>query len=584
MNNSNFQNNNIGEIKASINPYEIVSKYVALEKSGDKFKGLCPFHQENTPSFHLDANNGLYYCFGCQAGGDVIKFLMEIEGWTFIETMRYLGKEAGIQFNERNKKQYSEKEKLFKANQKALEYYKNNLFHKRGENALAYLYSRGFTDKLIKFAELGFALPRWDTLSTHIKNNKLDVNDYLKLGLIKESTNTRYENNYYDQLRNRIVFPIKDVLGRTIGFGGRTIGDDEPKYLNSPENDLYHKSNSLYGIYQARSYIKDNDYAILAEGYLDVLALWQAGFYNTIASLGTAFSKGQANIIKRYTSNLIICYDGDSAGKRATNNAIEIMKDFDLNIKVAMIPDGLDPDDYIKKYGGANFKTNILHKAIPSMDFLVKMICDQYDLNKVQEKLEFATELTVFLSNIENRLEQAGYLSTYAEQYKLDKNALEYEMNRVSSGHFTKREVITKKSDNSLKGKILAQEKKLLKLMLDSKKPISSEIFALTEHKKLCELINENSLLDLKDLVELSKNKRLEGVLANIALLDSFEENETELIRQLTVFNIERTISALRKKISEAVKIGEDPTVLLEQFKKFEQERAKLYKNKDISS
>lgn len=583
-----MKNNNVEEIKARINPYEIISKYVTLEKSGDKYKGLCPFHQENTPSFYLEPNNGLYYCFGCQAGGDVIKFLMELEGWTFIETMRYLGQEVGISFNESKKKNYSEKDKLYKANKIVKKHYQHNLQSKNGENGLAYLYNRGLTDKTIKLAELGYALPRWSNLLKYINDNSLNINDFLKLGVIKKSSNSNYKQKYYDQFRNRIIFPIKDVLGRTIGFGARTIDDEEPKYLNSTESIVYHKSYSLYGIYKARKAIKENDYVILAEGYLDVLALWQAGFRNSVASLGTAFTKEQANIIKRYTSNIIICYDGDSAGKSASKKAINIMKNYDFDIKVAIIPQSLDPDDYIKEYGNKKFREKILLKAMPAMDFMVQTISDKYNLENRQEKLKFASELVNFLSNLENRLEQAGYLDTYAEQYKLDKSALEYELRRALNSkriHQKKRNHDNNQEKNvKLKEKILTQEKKLLKLIIDSKKSINSDIFVLPEHKKICDLINSRDWSTIDDLIDLSREYNLEGIIANVNFYDSIKEDEVDLVRQLTILSMERKINLLRKKISESVRIGEDPTELLLEFKKLEQERAQLYTNKEFSS
>ncbi|MFP4457210.1 MAG: DNA primase [Clostridia bacterium] len=581
---NDFKNNNVEEIKARINPLEIISKYVTLEKSGDKYKGLCPFHQENTPSFFVDPNNGLYYCFGCQAGGDVIKFLMELEGWTFIETMRYLAQEVGVSFNENTEKKYSEKEKLYKANENIKKYYKYNLYDKSGENGLAYLYNRGFTDKVIKLAEIGYALPGWSNLLKYIKDNDFNIEQYLNLGLIKHSSNSNYKQKYYDQFRNRIVFPIKDVLGRTIGFGGRTISDEQPKYLNSSESMIYHKSYSLYGIYQARKAIKENDYVILAEGYLDVLALWQAGFYNTVASLGTAFTKEQSSIIKRYTSNIVICYDGDSAGKSASKKAIEVMKNYDFNIKVAVIPNNLDPDDYIKEYGHKKFREEILTKAIPAMDFIAKDISDKYNLENRQEKLKFAAELVKFLSNLENRLQQAGYLDTYAEQYKLDKSALEYELRRaISSKRVSQNrnnQENNKKNNEKLKEKILTQEKKLLKLIIDSKKSIKSDIFVSPEHKKLCDLINSKDWTTIDDLVDLSREHNIEGVIANIIFYDSIEESEVDLVRQLTILSMERKINLLRKRISNSVRIGEDPTELLLEFKKLEHERAQLYTNK----
>jgi DNA primase len=462
------------------------------------------------------------------------------------------------------------------------DYYKKNIYFHKGENGLAYLYSRGLTDEIIKLADLGYAYPGWNNLLEHINKNKMSVEQFLKLGLLKQSTNSNYRQKYYDQFRNRIIFPIKDVLGRVIGFGGRTIGDDEPKYLNSSESLIYHKSYSLYGIYQARKHIKERDYVILAEGYLDVLALWQAGFLNTIASLGTAFTKEQASIIKRYTSNIVICYDGDKAGQNAAKKAIEIMKEFGFNIKVAVIPDKQDPDDFIKKNGKDKFKKDILSKALPAIDFIVSEIANKFNLKNREEKIRFASELVKFLSNLENRLEQAGYLSTYAEQYKLDKSALEYELSRISRNNNQNKEKRVSQP-TKIKEIVLTQEKKLLKLIIGSKKSIPCEIFILPNHKRLCELIQSDDWSDINDLILLAKENDLESTIANIMLFDSVEENEIGLIKQLTLVSLERKINLIRKEISETVKVGEDPTELLMEFKELEQKRAQLHTNKDFS-
>ena len=580
-------NSNINEIKARINPLDIVSKYVTLTKSGTRYKGLCPFHQEKTPSFTLDVENGLYYCFGCQAGGDVIKFLMDIEGWNFIETMRYLSKETGVSFSQGDSKTRTEKERLFNVNQRVANYYMKNLGSSYGESAREYLKNRGFSDDIIKLASLGYAFPKWDSLANYSKNSDIDYSDLEKLGLINRSTNNTSVIRYYDRFRNRIIFPIRDVLGRVIGFGARTIGDDEPKYLNSPETMLYHKGNSLYGLYESRTAIKDNDYIILLEGYLDVLALWQAGYGNAIASLGTAFTEEQANIIKRYTSNIIICYDGDSAGVNAALKAINTMKNFDLNIKVVSIPNSLDPDDYIKEYGKDKFNI-LLEESLNGMDFMIHQLSLGFNLNNRDDKLNFAIKLVKILSKIENRIEQAGYLDAYAEQYTLDKNALEIELNKLTNSEFSTshnvRNIRVGNSGSNLRELIALQERKLLKLLMDSKKTVPDNIFAIREHRKICEIMNSHNWSSPSELMDFLKEHNLESDFAKIMFCDAIDEDEVELVRQLSILSKERQLKSLRKKISEAVSIGEDPTDLLMKFREVEQERAQLYTNKDLSS
>ncbi len=585
MTKDNISGSGVNEIKSKISALDIVSKYVSLTKSGERYRGLCPFHQEKTPSFYLDDGNGLYYCFGCQAGGDIIKFLMDIEGWTFIETMRYLSKETGVPFGVDNTRERSEKERLYSVNQRVADYYMATLRGRNGKQAMSYLNNRGFSKEIINTFAVGYALPNWEGLCSFAKSNQINSADLQKLGLIAKSNNPQTNQSFYDKFRNRIIFPIRDVLGSVVGFGARTIGSDEPKYLNSPETMLYHKGSSLYGIYEARNAIKNQDCVILLEGYLDVLALCQAGFNNSIASLGTAFTKEQANIIKRYTSNVIICYDGDSAGVEAVIKAIGVMKNFDFSLKIALIPNGLDPDDYLMKFGKESFK-ELLDKAMDSMDFIIHQLSLRYDLENRDDKFKFATNLVKMLAKVENRIEQEGYLRSYAEQYKLDKNALEFELNKVLN--LNSRDEISinrvESNDLGLRDIIAAQEKKLLKILIDSKKTVSDDIFAIPEHKKICKIMNSHSWESLSDIMDSVKKHKLDSTLASIMINESFEENEVKLFRQLSILSKERRLRTIRRKISETVRVGEDPTDLLQEFRELERERAQLYGNKDFSS
>ncbi len=565
----------VDEIKSRIDPYQIVSKYVRLEKAGNRYRGLCPFHQEKTPSFHLDPQTGLYYCFGCHAGGDIVKFVMEIEGWSFVEAMNYLAEEVGLVFAVKDTQSAGEKDRLFGVTDKLSRYYRRNLNLPEAEEARAYLRRRGLSEEIQERGMLGYALPGWDNLSSFAKRSGITVKDLVDLGLLKESNNPESRQRFYDQFRNRIIFPIKDVSGRIIGFGGRTLGTEEPKYLNSSDSVIYHKSNSLYGLQQARMDIRQEKTVLLAEGYMDVLSLWQYGFPHTVASLGTAFTERQAELLRRYAEKIIVCYDGDNAGVRAAQKAVEILSNIPIQTFVAMIPEGMDPDDYLKKYGAESFQTEVLNKAMTGRDFEVLMISRDFNLAVPTEKIAFAGALAEYLSKVENHVEQAGYLSLYAEQYDLDKSALTLEVRRRGSSRRQAAE--ERKTDPKIEDKkrrylekILLQERKLLNILINNKEKTNCSFFSNQEHREICRAISEDGL-SAQELEEKWPTR-----IAGIVLLPEFTEIKEELESQLELISIQRELRITRKKISEAVKIGDDPMDLLRRLKALEQRMAEI--------
>ena len=343
----------IDEVVSRSDIVDIISGYIKLKKNGSSYVGLCPFHNEKSPSFSVSPGKQLYHCFGCGVGGNVITFVMEYENYTFLEAVKYLADKAGMQlpetsYSEEEKKNRDLKAKLLEINKIAATYYYHQLKAENGKIGLSYLQKRGLSDTTINRFGLGYAGQTGNALYQYLKSKGYDD------ALLKETGLFTYERGIHDKFWNRVMFPIMDINNKVIGFGGRVMGDAKPKYLNSPETKLFDKSRNLYGLNAARISRKSN--MIICEGYMDVISLHQAGFTQAVASLGTALTPGQAALMKRYTDNVLITYDSDAAGVKAALRAIPILKEAGLTTKVINMQPYKDPDEFIKALGAEAFQ------------------------------------------------------------------------------------------------------------------------------------------------------------------------------------------------------------------------------------
>jgi DNA primase len=366
------------EVRSLINIADIVGRHVNLKPAGQNLKGLCPFHKEKTPSFTVSPAKGIFYCFGCHKGGDVFTFLMELEGLTFPEALSMLADEAGVKLRPAEKPSYTptggdvapsshlSKTELFSINRMALDfYYRQTRSHPA---AIEYFLSRGLSREIIREFKLGFAPDQWTAFIDHAKSGGVSASLCVASGLAVVKQETR---GVYDRFRNRIMFPIFDGSGRPVGFAGRGLSaDSQPKYLNSPETPLYQKNKILYGFHAAARAIRENKSVIIVEGYMDFLALYQAGVKNVIATAGTAFTDTHARTLRRFTSTIFLVFDGDSAGVLAARRAIVVLAPYNFDIRVLIIPDQDDPDDFIKKHGKEKF-LELLDKAVDYMRFII---------------------------------------------------------------------------------------------------------------------------------------------------------------------------------------------------------------------
>ena len=407
----------IEEVRSRNDIVDVISGYVHLQKKGANYFGLCPFHNEKSPSFSVSRSKQMYYCFGCGAGGNVFTFLMEYENDTFPEAVKALADRAGISLpeadeSEEARKEQSRRSRLLAINKEAAKYFYFQLRAKQGEQGLNYLRERKLTDETIHRFGLGYANKTPDDLVRYLKSKGFPEELIREAGLC----NTDEKHGMYDKFWNRVMFPIEDINHRVIGFGGRVMGDGKPKYLNSPETPIFDKSRNLYGLNFARSSRKGN--IILCEGYMDVIAMHQAGFNQAVASLGTAFTLGQAGLLKRYTKEVLLSYDSDGAGVKAALRAIGILKEAGLTGRVINLEPYNDPDEFIKNLGAEAFQERI-DNAENSFLFEIRMLQREYDLNDPEKKTEFHRAVAKKLCEFPEEVERENYLEAVAEKYHI---------------------------------------------------------------------------------------------------------------------------------------------------------------------
>lgn len=394
----------------------IIGDYVDLKKSGNSYKGLCPFHNEKTPSFTVDDRKQLFHCFGCGEGGDVVSFIMHKEGLSYIDSMKYLAKKAGIKLDDtKSSKENKILNRYYDINKDIMMYfYKNLLTDKAGQ---IYLKNRGFRSNIVNTFMLGFAKNSWDDLLNYVKKKDYLLDDIENLGLIKKSQNGKY----YDKYRNRLIFPIINHYGKVIGFGGRSIDSTMPKYLNSPESQVFKKRYNLYGLNIFKK--QSNKDVILVEGYMDVIGLNNQGIDQAVASLGTSLTSDQAKLLKRYAKNVYICYDEDNAGIKATDRAIEILLDEGIKPNIISLEKGLDPDDFVKKYGRDAFIKK-MDEASDVYNYKYNKILDLYAESKDNEKFEKLNLFIEFLSSIKSDLTREIFINNVSKLFDIDKSTL----------------------------------------------------------------------------------------------------------------------------------------------------------------
>lgn len=442
-----YRSEDIENLLSKLRIEEVVGDEIELKKSGANYKGLCPFHPDTTPSFSVSPTKNICKCFVCGAGGNAIKFYSMYHKISYEEAISELSKKYNIPIkaysNKNFKQKEEENEKYYRIMEEAHRYFQENIFENQGRNALDYLSKRGVSPKVIRENQLGYSLNEWSGLFDYLIKKGFQKDDILELGLVKKG-----EKGIYDAFRNRIMFPIYSVTGKIIAFGGRTLENSKeiPKYINSPDTPIFKKGRNLYGIKDKGSILKKKNYSLLMEGYMDVLSAHNYGFDVALASLGTAFTYEQGELLKKYTNNVIMALDMDNAGQMATERTAFILKNLGFNIRVLKLENAKDPDEYLKTFGKEAF-LKCVKNSLEIFDFLYELYSKEYDLSNIISKEKFIERFKEFFKNVESTLERSLYLDKLAKYTNIDKNLLKENLvdNNTYKKVEEKNEVFSKK-------------------------------------------------------------------------------------------------------------------------------------------
>ena len=431
----------IDDVRQSNDIVDVISQYVRLKRSGRNYFGLCPFHNEKSPSFSVSPEKQIFHCFGCGVGGNVFTFLTKIEGINFVEAVQLLAERANIQLPTLENNVDSAKEvlkaKVYKVNEFTAKYYHENLYRPESKMAQEYIKKRKLSNETLKAFQIGFS-GKFDELYKELKKQGFEEREILESGLV----NKNERGQYIDRYRNRLMFPICDARGRVIAFGGRVLDDSKPKYINSPENIVYSKGRHLYGLNVAKKYdIKKR--LLIVEGYMDVVSLHQRDIHNVVASLGTALTQQQGYLLRNNTEQIILSYDSDEAGQTAKVRAMEILQNMGCDIRVLQMEGAKDPDEYVIKYGNARFQ-NLVDKAISVIEFKVKILRQSLNLESTNDKIKFLNEIAKLISKIDNSMEREVYIEKIAKEYDVSKEAIYAEVNKLTYRERKKKKLLSK--------------------------------------------------------------------------------------------------------------------------------------------
>ena len=414
------------ELRLKTDVVDLISSYVSLKKRGNTYVGLCPFHNEKTPSFTVYENTQSFYCFGCGAGGDGVSFMRKIENLDYIDAVKVLAQRAGMQMPDDGYDDSLSKKRrtILEINRETARFYHNYMMNEQGKVGLQYFLNRGLSQKTIRHFGLGYAPNKWDELLKHLKSKGYNVSDMLTAGVVRKG-----EKGYYDYFRNRVMTPIIDVRGNFIAFGGRVLDDSKPKYINTSDTLVYKKTNEVFGLNYAKDSGKDS--LILCEGYMDVIAMHQAGFTNAVAGCGTALTNEQVRLLSRYAKEIILVYDNDEAGQKALNKAISLFDQVDIKISIPTLSGGKDPDEIIKNLGRARF-ADMLENSSNEVEFAIMKLRRGFNLQTTQGKSQFASEAVKILANA-TPIEQDLYLSRLADELGIEKRAFQAQLVEYST-------------------------------------------------------------------------------------------------------------------------------------------------------
>lgn len=536
----------INQIRQSVDIVEVVGEYVQLKKQGRNYFGLCPFHGENSPSFSVSPEKQIFHCFGCGTGGNVFSFLMELEGASFTDAAVKLAARAGIELevNQANESAgrpgQAALQPLYEAHELLNKFYHHILVHtKDGQEALEYLLERGFTRESIDKFQIGYALDSWDFVTNFLLKRGFKPEEMEKAGLIIKRER---DGTYFDRFRNRIMFPLFDQNGKTIAFSGRTMGGENPKYLNSPETAIFNKSKTLYNFHLAKPVIRRQNHAVLFEGFADVISSDRAGVENGIGTMGTSLTPEHIALIRRNAQQVTVCFDSDHAGIEAAFRAGAMLSEAAIDIRVAMMPDGLDPDDYIKKYGEEKFRTEIIGAGLTWMSFKFLYYRRGKNLQNEGDRLAYIEKIISEISLLTNAIEKDHYLRQLADEFSLSLEALKQQM-AVSVPQNKQQDQRPTPAQNSFKPRLTSElrpahftaERRMIAHMLRNREVaykiqemLNGNTFHHDEHQAIFTYLfgyfEEREQFELVDFLDYIKDEKLRRMVAEIGMMTVNEE------------------------------------------------------------
>jgi len=597
----------IEEIRDRCDLVDLVGEYLGLEKKGKNYVGLCPFHHEKTPSFTVSPEKQLFYCFGCNEGGDLFKFIMNMEGVSFPEALRMLAERAGVTLPEekKNASRESRREPLVQLNQLAMQYFYYMLNStQEGKKSLDYLTRRGIDAQAVEKFCLGYAPAKWDAFLKLAQKKGFSPEDVIQAGLAVARDDGK---GYYDRFRNRIMFPIFDIRGKVIGFGGRTMEEDPkgPKYLNSPQTSLFDKSSVLYGLYQARTSIRRERRAVIMEGYTDVIVSHQQGIENAVASLGTALTTRQARMLRHQAGEVVMAYDADEGGKSATLRGMNILRQNGLIVKVAEIPPGYDPDSYLREKGAENLR-QLIDEAPHLLDYQIERLKKEKDITTVEGKTSFCEEYFPLLENA-TRLEKDHYLKKVGEELGISEAALREELkrhgrrNRGSPEKNSNNMSITGKNNIIRDSGLDSAENLLLNLLISFEgvfdkvdEESSLDMFAPVMQKivEACRILRQNGEnVNVNSLLNILQDEDSHKLITQVSFDNRWGEiNQEEVprmvndcLRRLKKKRLTMYRSEIEQELKKSEKIGDREKIksLLQEFEKIKSAERELYRGAD---
>ena len=543
----------INDVRQSNDIVDVISQYVHLKRSGRNFFGLCPFHNEKSPSFSVSPDKQIFHCFGCGVGGNVFSFITQIEGINFVEAVQMLAERANIQLPTLQDNGDSQREelkaKVYKVNEFTAEFYHQNLYKPQAKMAQEYVKKRQLSNETLKSFKIGFS-GKFDELYQELKKQGFGEREILESGLV----NKNERGQYIDRYRNRLMFPICDARGKVIAFGGRVLDDSKPKYINSPENVVYSKGRNLFGLNVAKK--GDLKRILIVEGYMDVISLHQRGITNVVAPLGTALTEQQGWLLRKNSEQIILSFDSDEAGLKAKLRALDILQNMGCDLRILQMEGAKDPDEYIIKYGNARFN-NLVDKALSIIEFKVKILKKDLNLENTNDKIKFLNEIAKLISNVNNTIEREVYIEKIAKKYDISKEAIYAEVNKLTYKNVKNEKILEKPKP------VVTHIKREEKVISEAVKRRENTVIALLlmGDLNIFEILRQNiKVEDFQDEVNKKIAQKLyeefEKGNSNInAIIDNLEQDEQNQITMIMSEDYE--ITDIEKAIDDVVQAYE---------------------------